>query len=637
MFTFQNGIGAPNDLQGGHFNQAFRLPAEKPSSEVCGVALRHVHRQRKISTQGAQPDAANFEDPLTFAIAARSDDPGCRSQGDGLEVTYQTRFAAHSSGADIWDDFAQDGRLENLEDQTLTRPPSPLQVHQGCGAYSSVHPKGVPEGVGEAIGAGVAVTLTLAPGASRELAFSLAWDMPLVRSGFGTEYYRRYTQFYGTQGNAAPLMGRDALLNYPDWEAQIEAWQNPILDNPNLPDWYKMALFNELYYLVDGGTLWAYPKNQPQPNEDQMGHFAYLEGHEYRMVNTYDVHFYSSFALAMLWPKLELSLQRDFAQAVLQEDQEIRLMIFDGKKAPRKLRGAVPHDVGWYEEDPWNKLNGYFIHDVNHWKDLNPKFVLQVYRDYRVTQDKQFLADTWEAVQLAMDFVGRHDTDGDGLIENTGFPDQTYDVWTVSGPSAYTGGLWLASLSAATAIAEALGESSRAEKWRALNEKGKAAYEKLLWNGRYYNYDGSRTRQHDSIMADQLAGHWYALACGLPPFISPEHAATALKTVFDYNVMRLHNGEMGAINGMRPDGKVDRTSMQSQEVWTGTSYALAACMLQAGMKEEAFKTAEGVVKTTYYRTGYWFQTPEAWDGKAMYRSLAYMRPLSIWAMQWEMK
>jgi uncharacterized protein (DUF608 family) len=31
------------------------------------------------------------------------------------------------------------------------------------------------------------------------------------------------------------------------------------------------------------------------------------------------------------------------------------------------------------------------------------------------------------------------DKDGDGLIENSGFPDQTYDIWTVEGPSAYTG------------------------------------------------------------------------------------------------------------------------------------------------------------------------------------------------------
>ena len=31
---------------------------------------------------------------------------------------------------------------------------------------------------------------------------------------------------------------------------------------------------------------------------------------------------------------------------------------------------------------------------------------------------------------------------------------------------------------------------------------------------------------------------------------------------------------------------------------------------------------------------YWFQTPEAWTTDGHYRSLIYMRPLSIWAMQW---
>ena len=34
-------------------------------------------------------------------------------------------------------------------------------------------------------------------------------------------------------------------------------------------------------------------------------------GHEYRMYNTYDVHFYASYALIMNWPKLQLSLQYD--------------------------------------------------------------------------------------------------------------------------------------------------------------------------------------------------------------------------------------------------------------------------------------------------------------------------------------
>ncbi len=47
------------------------------------------------------------------------------------------------------------------------------------------------------------------------------------------------------------------------------------------------------------------------------GQFLYLEGHEYLMYNTYDVHFYASFALLQLWPQLELSLQKDFLRAGL--------------------------------------------------------------------------------------------------------------------------------------------------------------------------------------------------------------------------------------------------------------------------------------------------------------------------------
>ena len=46
---------------------------------------------------------------------------------------------------------------------------------------------------------------------------------------------------------------------------------------------------------------------------ENVGKFLYLEGVEYIMWNTYDVHFYASFALLDLFPKIELSIQRDFA------------------------------------------------------------------------------------------------------------------------------------------------------------------------------------------------------------------------------------------------------------------------------------------------------------------------------------
>lgn len=40
---------------------------------------------------------------------------------------------------------------------------------------------------------------------------------------------------------------------------------------------------------------------------------------------------------------------------------------------------------------------------------------------------------------------------------------------------------------------------------------------------------------------------------------------------------------MGAVNGMQPHGVPDRSSVQSDEVWVGVVYGLAATMIQEVM------------------------------------------------------
>lgn len=149
-----------------------------------------------------------------------------------------------------------------------------------------------------------------------------------------------------------------------------------------MPEWYRAALFNELYYLVAGGTIWVNDhiemcdvdgegneshkgkekeskkkekeqeengkeeseeeiekKKEWKRKEREIGKFAYLEGHEYLMYNTYDVHFYASFALGMCWPLIEMAIQRDFARATLLEEKEQHLLMAKGVLAPRKLCG----------------------------------------------------------------------------------------------------------------------------------------------------------------------------------------------------------------------------------------------------------------------------------------------------------
>jgi non-lysosomal glucosylceramidase len=344
------------------------------------------------------------------------------------------------------------------------------------------------------------------------------------------------------------------------------------------------------------------------------------------------VHFYAAFAVSRLFPRLEASISRAFAASVCLDDPTRVHVEASGEEAPQKVPGALPHDLGGPSDDPLVRVNAYHFQESNSWKDLNPKFVLQAWRDRTLDPDPAgYLATVWPAVRDAIEYLARFDTDGDGLPEHAG-PDQTYDTWPMHGPSAYGGSLWLAALRAGSAMARAVGEAACALEWDALFDRASASFEVRLWNGRSYDYDAGGGPTSDSVMADQLVGQWYADAAGLGDIVPPDHAASALRRIFELNVGDFGDGLLGAVNGMRPDRTIDRSSEQSQEVWTGTTYALAAFMIGRGLVEEGWATARGVAHVTYER-GLWFRTPEAYDRAGNFRASMYLRPLAIWAIE----
>lgn len=85
------------------------------------------------------------------------------------------------------------------------------------------------------------------------------------------------------------------------------------------------------------------------------------------------------------------------------------------------------------EEYPYELVNSYNIHDVSNWKDLNLKFVLQVYRDFVFIGDINYIHDMFPNVLIVMRHALTWGAEEDGMIKNSGFPDQTYDAWTMSG------------------------------------------------------------------------------------------------------------------------------------------------------------------------------------------------------------
>lgn len=526
--------------------------------------------------------------------------------GPGIETSARSRFDAVGD-RELWTDFATDGALDHLDDRR-------------------------PAAGGEALGGAVSARVTLAPGESRAIRFAIAWDLPVVEFGSGRRWWKRYTRAWGRGGARAWELALEALDRTPAWRAAIEAWQRPVLDDPERPDWYKAALFNELYFVVDGGSFWeAGEVDGPEPEPDDVGRFALLECLDYPFYDTVDVDFSASAAILELWPELERRGIRDLLATIAEDDPSTVTIQATGATATRKMPWTVPHDVGGPAEDPFFRSNYYRFQDPNLWLDLAPKLALQVWRDARWLDDPKLAHEARPAVEAVLRRMATADANRDGLPDHRGIPDQTYDAWPMHGTSSYGGLLWLGALRAAEELARLDGDAPAATVWRLAFERARTSFESTMWLDGYYAFD-SEGPSPGTIMADQLSGQWFADVCGLGDLVRPDRVRAALETIVARNVMGFHGGTMGAINGILADGTIDHSSEQSEEVWVGTTYALAALLMGRGMVDEAWRTASGAARVTYER-GLWFRTPEAYDEQGNFRASVYLRPLAIWTIE----
>ncbi|KAL7177389.1 hypothetical protein ACSBR2_030696 [Camellia fascicularis] len=208
-----NSIGGVSHLSGDHVNEPFI-----GEDGVSGVLLHDK--------------TAKGNPPVTFAIAA------CETQNVNVTVLPCLGLSEGScvTAKDMWGKMVQDGHFDR---ENFNTGPS------------------IPSSPGETYCAAVSASAWVEPHGKCTVAFALAWSSPKIKFMKGKSYHRRYTKFYGTSERAASNLVHDALTNYKRWEEEIEKWQAPILRDDRLPEWYKFTLFNELYFLVAGGTVWT--------------------------------------------------------------------------------------------------------------------------------------------------------------------------------------------------------------------------------------------------------------------------------------------------------------------------------------------------------------------------------------------
>lgn len=556
------------------------------------------------------------------------------------KIYYHTDFNPLGDGMDVWKTFSADGTLSNSDESRAA-------------------------GEGEDLAGALAVRFTLEGKEHMEFPIIVAWDFPFYEFEKGVKYRKKYTEFFGAEGDKAFSIASEALDKYQEWEQAIDDWQKDIVKDTRLPGWFKQALFNELYVLAET-SIWDGFANL----------HTYLESVDYLMYGTFDVDAYSSWHLLKLWPELELDNMRFFAKTVDWEDPTYKAydypIIMPGEvpaeKMPyywntNKVYGMIPHDIGSPRSRPWVILNAFMWQNANVWKDLNPKFPLRAYRDFLYTgsEELDFLKRTFKTSVIALDTLEKGFADPESHIPlNEGIPDQTYDTWKMKGESAFVTVLWLAALKATSQMGKVLIDqgiseidgiplNKTIEKYRSWYDIGRKALQKL-WNeeGGYFNIDAHT----DDIMTDQLFGLWYTKILGLEDpdidrIIPLEQTKRTLQTIFQKNVLGFGNGLMGAVNGRNSEGK-QLFSQQGDEVWTGTTYAFASNCILHGLVKEGMHSAYGVYYVVYgpYGQGYFFKTPEAycnpdegvWNqpdtkyGEKLFRAMKYMRSGAIWAV-----
>jgi non-lysosomal glucosylceramidase len=608
MLTWQNMVG--------WFTNASKSPEVKVRDDGSPV----YEYQPRMGENAGQVNCLIEQGKGLGCLMVKRPAPENPAEGDGqwailaepnatAETFFQTRWNPQGDGSEIWQSFAANGTLSNQENEAVSQ--------------------------GEALGTAIAIRFTLAPGETQQIPFAIAWDFPVTEFAEGVQYFRRYTDFFGRNGANAEAIVTTAIQNYRQWQTQIQQWQQPILDRSDLPDWFKMALFNELYDLTSGGTLWS-----AADDRDSYGQFAVLECLDYRWYESLDVRLYGSFGLLMLFPELDKAILRAFARAIPAEDANTRTIGYyytigsESPQALRKAKNATPHDLGAPNEHVWEKTNYTSYQDCNLWKDLGSDFVLQVYRDFVMTggTDTTFLAECWEAIVAALEYLKAFDLDGDGIPENSGAPDQTFDDWRLQGVSAYCGGLWIAALEAAIAIGKILpstaDRSTSVQTFQTWLTQSRAIYHDTLWNGQFYRLDSGSGSE--VVMADQLCGQFYARLLGLPDVVSDACARSALASVYDACFLKFHDGKIGAANGVKPDGSaVNPKDTHPLEVWTGINFGLAAFLVQMDRREDALRLTEAVVRQVY-DNGLQFRTPEAITAAETFRASHYLRAMAIW-------
>ncbi|MFI5385930.1 MAG: GH116 family glycosyl hydrolase [Fimbriimonadales bacterium] len=398
--------------------------------------------------------------------------------------------------------------------------------------------------------------LDLKPGGKQTVTFVLAWHFPNHPRG------RNYANYF----KDSEAVARYVADNYKRLSRDTKLWRDTYYDS-TLPYWLLDRLHSTIGNLCTGTTEWW-----------KSGRFWSWEGVVCCSGTCTHVWNYEH-SMSRLFPELE-----------------------------RNIRHNQDFGVAY---DPATGLVG-FRSDREYAADGQCGTILKAYREHLTNADDKFLKDHWPRIKGALQFLIKHDGNGDGLIEDS--QPNTYDV-AFFGANTFVGSLYLAALRAGEEMAKEIGDQAFADQCRSIAKNGADATMKHLWNGEFFIQEVDESKYKDyqygpGCLADQLFGQGWAHQVGLGRIFPREETIKGLQSVWKYNwapdVAGQNKrwppqrpfavpGEAGLFTCTWPIGGREKEPVPYRdEVWTGIEYQVAGHMIWEGMVEEGLSICKGV-------------------------------------------
>ncbi|MCA1563127.1 MAG: amylo-alpha-1,6-glucosidase [Acidobacteria bacterium] len=172
-----------------------------------------------------------------------------------------------------------------------------------------------------------------------------------------------------------------------------------------------------------------------------------------------------------LWTVLALNAEGDFASSRTALDFLRKFQRADGK---------IPHEISqsasllpWFTDYPYAWASA----------DATPLYVIAHADYWRAAGDREFLKTRWDSIVKAYRFSAGTDSDGNGLIDNTGAGHGWVEGGALYPPheEVYLQGLWMEALRSIAELAEIMDDPALARDARATRERTREAVERTYW------------------------------------------------------------------------------------------------------------------------------------------------------------